>query len=224
MEVKKALLLVATPGNSKSTSQALGNYLARHLELHGLVVECRLLYPVFEHEERFQELLALAEATDLLLLAFPLYVDHLPAPLIRFLETLHDRRSGAAATPGAGLAAIVNCGFPETRQCQPAADIVQRFAERSHFRFLGCFMLGMGGFVSGRDLEKTGPMMRRQRQALEQAAAALVAGREIPAEVIALFQRPLLPRWLYTMVANWSFKRAARRYGASARLYDRPFS
>jgi hypothetical protein len=222
MVTKKTLLLVASPGNSRSTSQALGNYLAGQLQERGQMVESQLLYPVFEPKERFHELLEAAASASLLLLAFPLYVDHLPAPLIRFLEELHERRRTAAPAQVSDLAAIVNCGFPETRQCQPAADIVRQFAECSSFRFLGCLMLGMGGFVSGRDLEKTGFMMRHQRQALRESASTLAEGREISAATLARFGRPLMPRWLYTTVANRNWKRMARRFKASAHLYDRP--
>jgi len=224
METKKTLLLVATPGNGKSTSLALGSWLARGLAARGGTVETRLLYPVFGEEERRRELLDLAMNVDLLLLAFPLYIDHLPAPLVLFLEELHTRRQEAAATPGAAVAAIVNCGFPETMQCQVAADIVRRFAETSGFRSLGCLIMGMGGFVSGRALDRTGRLMRGQRQALEEAAAALAEGKEIPAAVLERFGRPLMPRWLYTLFVNHHFKRTARRCGASAHLADRPFA
>jgi len=43
METKKTLLLVATPGNGKSTSLALGSWLGRGLEARGGSVETRLL-------------------------------------------------------------------------------------------------------------------------------------------------------------------------------------
>lgn len=224
MERKRTMLLVASPANGRSTSQALGNCLAGRLQALGHAVESRLLYPAHEQPERFRELLAAAAAADLLLLAFPLYVDHLPAPLVRFLEQLHDlrRREGAAGRPG--LAAIVNCGFPESTQCQPAADIVENFANRGGYRFLGCLMLGMGGFVSGRDLAVTGWMMRRQRRALRRAAEVLAAGDEIPAGLRAEFGRPLMPRWLYVSVANRGFRRAARRAGAHDRIHECPFA
>jgi hypothetical protein len=56
------------------------------------------------------------------------------------------------------------------------------------------------------------------------AAASLAAGGQVPDEAAALMGKPLMPRWLYHLAANWGFKSLIRRHGARGRTYDRPFA
>ena len=135
-------------------------------------------------------------------LAFPLYVDHLPAPLIDLLRRIAERRQGRPGEARQALAAIVNCGFPETAHCRPAAEIMRLFAAQAGFRFLGCLALGMGGAIGNRPLAKAGGIVRHQVKALGQAAAYLAEGKEIPAAVIELMGKAMMPRWFYNLVAD----------------------
>jgi hypothetical protein len=84
------------------------------------------------------EVLAAVDACDLLVAAFS-FCRWAPAPLIDLLLGSPSAR-GARRTRQA-LAAIVNCGFPETAHCRPAAEIM-RTAAQAGFRFLGCLALG----------------------------------------------------------------------------------
>jgi hypothetical protein len=221
---RKVLLLVASPRGAASVSNSLGEHLLGLLEGRGMAIKKLLLHPALEDEKRMGELLAAVDACALLVIAFPLYVDHLPAPLIELLRQVADRRQGRTGEARQSLAALVQCGFPETAHCRPAGDIVRLFAAQAGFRFLGCLAFGMGGAVGNRPLAGVGGIVRHQVRALGEAAIYLAEDKELPAEVIAGMGRPLMPRWFYRLAANWGWRRQAKKAGTSRSLKDTPYS
>ena len=223
MNGKKALLLIGSPRGLASVSHSLGNYLSSLLEKHGMAIKKLLVYPALADEKKMAELLAAVDSCSLLVLAIPLYVDHLPAPVISLLQRVAERRQGQPAAPTQALAAIVNCGFPETAHCRPAQEIIRIFAKQAGFRFLGCLALGMGGAIGNRPLAKAGGIVRHQVKALQQAADFLGKGEEIPTEVIALMGKAMMPRWFYSLAADWGWKRSARKFKVSKCLRDKPY-
>jgi hypothetical protein len=224
MNGRKVLLLVGSPRAKASVSRKLGDHLLSKLEERGLAIKELPVYPAMADEKKMLELLAAVDSCGLLILAFPLYVDQLPAPLISVLLRIVDRRRERPGPASQDLAAIVNCGFPETFHCAPAAEIAHLFARQAGFRFLGCLALGMGGAVGHRELAKAGGVVRRQVRALALAADRLAAGEEIPAAVIGLMGRAMMPRWFYTLAGNWGWRREAWKNRTYSRLSDRPYA
>jgi hypothetical protein len=224
MNGRKVLLLVASPRGTASVSNSLGEHLLALLEKRGMAIKKLLLYPALADEKKMAELLAAVDVCSLLVVTFPLYVDHLPAPLIDLLRQVGDRRSGRQGDDRQSLAALVQCGFPETVHCRPAGDIMGIFASQAGFRFLGCLAFGMGGAIGNRPLAKAGGMARHQLKAMDEAAACLAEGKEIPDPIIALMGRAMMPRWLYNIAADWGWRRDAKKHGTSRRLRDRPYA
>jgi hypothetical protein len=220
----KVLLLVGSPRRAASTSNSLGEHLLSLLEERGMALKTLMVYPALADEKKLAELLAAVDACALLILAFPLYVDHLPAPLIDLLQQIAERRQGRQGEVKQGLAAIVNCGFPETAHCRPAQEIARIFAAQAGFRFLGCLATGMGGAIGNRPLAKAGFIVRYQVKALSQAAAYLADGTEIPETVIALMGKAMMPRWFYNLIGNLGWKKAAKKNGCSNQLKDKPYA
>jgi hypothetical protein len=224
MAAKNALLLVASPRGAASTSFSLGSHLLAQLQKQGVSTDTVLVYKTIDDPLKLTALLTAVEAGDLIILAFPLYVDHLPAPLIRLLQWFAEQRRGRSAATSQTLAAIINCGFPETAQCRLAAETVRHFAAQAGFHFLGSLAAGMGGAIGNRELTKAGGIVRHQVRALNQAAPFLAAGAEIPARVIELMGKAMMPRWFYNLVADWGWKRAARKFKVSTCLNDKPYN
>ncbi len=227
MNGRKVLLLAASPRGAASVSRALGEFLLARLEERGMAIKSLPLYPALGDEKRMAELLAAVDLCSLLVVSFPLYVDHLPAPLIELLRQVADRRAGRngeRSEARQSLAAIVQCGFPETAHCRPAADVVRLFAAQAGFRFLGCLACGMGGAAGGRELKGTGGVARHQLRALGEASAFLAEDKELPAEVVARMGRPMMPRWFYNFMADLGWKRQAKKHGTRQALNDRPYA
>jgi multimeric flavodoxin WrbA len=226
----RALLVVGSPRGKASTSRALGGYLLRRLQAGGLDVEEASVGAVLGSSEPRQALYKAADAADIIIVSFPLYVDQLPAPLIQTLELLAERRRGAmGSTPWPGpldqrLVAIVQSGFPETSQSQPAIEIMEHYAKEAGFLWAGGLALGMGGAVSGPALDKGGGLLRNVVKALDLTAESLLSGGDVPEEAAALMARPLMPLWFYRLAANWGFRRELKKNGVKKRAHDRPYA
>lgn len=230
VDPRKALLIVGSPKGKKSTSYALGDSLMRRLEAGGMATEEMTVSAVLQLTENLHRLQKAVDAADLLVVAFPLYVDQLPAPLIQALELIADRRKGQPSVPPCAgpliqkLAVIVQCGFPETIHNQPAVDIMRQFALEAGFEWAGALAMGMGGAVAGRSLEKAAGVVRNVVKAIDNAASSLAAGGNISDEAAALMARPLMTRGLYRLTANWGWRRQMKKHGIRKQACARPYA
>jgi multimeric flavodoxin WrbA len=212
---KRVLLLTGSPRGKKSTSQALGGFLLDRLEERGVATETVRLYAVQKSLERRAMLLHHVDQADLVVLAFPVYVDALPAPVIASLERIafHRRQTPPRSQR---FVALSNCGFPEPAHTETSLAICAQFAREAGFAWAGGLGLGGGeGLVHGTPLEELGGRAARLRKALDLTAASLATGGPVPAEAEALLVRPAIPPWLYRMVGYLSWHRAGRRNGVS---------
>jgi len=218
----KALLLVGSPKGKAGASYVLGGALARKLEARG--VECgeMTVAEVLRSTEDQHALHKALDAADVVIVSFPLYFDQLPAPLVQALELVAERRKGGfAASPWSGpavqkVAAIVQCGFPETAHNGPAVEIMRQFAREAGFEWAGALAMGMGGAVARKPLDNAGGMVRGVVKALDLTAISLAAGGAVPDEAAALMAKPLMPKWLYNWFANRSFRGQIKKHGVSA--------
>ena len=219
---RQVVLLIGSPRGGHSTSAQLGEFLLARLRAQGWTASTFVARKVIGNAAAWSEMERALATADLLIVATPLYVDSLPAPLIETFERLHKLRH---ATPPAKLqrmVALLNCGFPEASQNATALAICRCFAQRTGFRWDGGLALGMGGMLSGQ------PIAERSRThkvavALQRAAADLLAGGPVSAEAISALAQPLMPVWLYRLIAEVSFRIFAWRRGVY-RLGAQPYA
>jgi multimeric flavodoxin WrbA len=223
-EMRRALLLVGSPKTRKSTSNSLGTYLFEQLGAQSIQTETIYLHTVLRSPEKMQALLDAVDAADLVTLAFPLYVDTLPAPVIEALERITAHRKGHARTHRQLFAAIANCGFPEAFQCNTALSNCERFAQEAGFTWAGGMALGAGHMLDGvPSLAEGGGMTMMMRQNLEQAANALAQGQAIPQAARDGLAKPVIPHWLYRLSGWWRWIQKAKANGARKLLKRQPY-
>jgi len=229
--MSQAFLLVGSPKGTKSSSRVLGGYLMSKLAAGGMAVGEMSVGRALHSEEEMGRLLAEVEAAEIIVVAFPLYVDQLPAPLVGALETIAEKRTAATergseaeARPRQKILAIVNCGFPESFQNEPAVATMRQFAKQAGFHWAGGLALGMGGAVSAKPLEKLGGRVRNVVKALDLTAEALLRDADVPDEAKELMAKPLIPKRLYYVFANLGWKRQARKHGVHGQLRARPYA
>ena len=209
--IRSALMLCGSPKGAKGVSWKFGSYLCDGLATAGVEVRRRALVPE-------STILEDVRAADLLLLVFPLYGDGVPARLKRALMKI------AAANVGLkGVAALVNCGFIESRQTDPAIEICRLFTREAGLTWLGGLGRGGGGALGDKSLAAAGGLFAKTRRSLDLAAAALAEGRAIPAEAVALMREDLMPRWLYLTVANVGHFIEGAKHGLAFRMRENPF-
>jgi hypothetical protein len=229
MKTRQALLLIGSPKGKNSTSYAIGRGLLDRLEAGGMKTETLTAAEALRSTEALHRMHLAMDAADFIVISFPLYVDALPAPLVQILELVAERRKGGpGVAPAAGprdqrLLAIVQCGFPETHQNQPAVDILRKFARETSFHWAGALAMGMGGAVGGKDLDKAGGMVRNVVKALDLAATSLLRNGNIPLEAQEIMGQPLMPKWLYLVMGNYGWRRRLKKYGVKKQAYARPY-
>ncbi|MBM3423579.1 MAG: flavodoxin family protein [Chlorobi bacterium] len=219
---RKALLLVGSPRMEKSSSASIGGYLLEELETRGVATQTVHIHKAVRDKRRLAGLLEAVDSADLCILAFPLYIDSVPAPVLSVMKQIKERRN--AGPSGAGLAVIVNCGFIESHHNETAIAIGAEFAAESGFTWMGGISIGGGeGLVHGRPLRSLGGPAIPCKKSLDLAAAALAEGKPLPEDARRQLARPFVPGWLYRFVGSLNWKKEARRNGISRRLGDQPY-
>ena len=232
-EARRALLIVGSPKtNEPSTSSALGGFLVDCLRTRGWETESLTLRVSLNRPEGEGELLSAVERAGLILLVFPLYVDALPYLVTKALAVIAAHgRADREASPQR-LMAIVNSGFPETRQNSLALAICREFASQCAFTWAGCLAFGGGGMIGGQPLaepKRSGPPVRHVIAALEMTAASLADGLPVPAEAVRMIEKKHVPFALFSRLYMWmggrSFEKAAAKNGIPKdKLLARPYA
>ena len=221
---KKALLLIGSPKDENSTSASIGNYLISKLKEFGMTSEIGFVHRLVNREEKRQDLFRMIDSADLIILSFPLYVDSLPAPVIKAMELINEEKDKLKSKKSKNFIAIANSGFPEASQSTVALQICRVFSKDCGFVWKGGLALGGGAAIHGTPLQERGGMVRNVIKGLNISANALRDNKDIPQEAIDLFSKKFIPSSLYKMFGNFGWKLQARRYGVKKNLKDKPYS
>ena len=217
------LLLVGSAKRPRSTSESLGTYLGRRLGERGFETEMLLLHRALKSDSGREDLLAATDRADVLVIAFPLYVDSLPYLVIRAMELVARHRQARGEVKEQRLVAIANCGFPEAHQNDTALAICRQFAREAGFEWAGGLALGGGEAINGQPLPQVKGMARNVIKSLDLAANALVEGKPVPQEAAGAMAKPITPTWAYTWLGGMGWKRRAKKHGTQKKLRDRPY-
>ena len=218
---KKVLLLIGSPKCKNSTSSALGEFLLKELNKKGY--ECMKIQVASTLRNNAQELLSSVQEADIIIFSFPIYVDCLPAPVIKAMELIGESRRTGKNEKKQGMLSITNCGFPEALHNHTAVKICRSFAKKNGFDWLGGFFMGCGPAINGKPVDQMGGMTRNIVKALDMAAEAITKEEEIPSEAFELMSRKMMPRFLYTAAGNAGWKAQAKKFKSKGDLYEKPY-
>ena len=218
-----AALLVGSPRGPNSTSNSLGTYLVEKLEQKGVPYERVYICQCLSSEAKKAALLRIVDESDLIIFAFPLYVDSLHSQVIETLELIAEHAKGKHDLDEKSFVAISNSGFPEAKQNSTALAVCRLFAKQVGFNWAGGLAMGGGEMIAGQPLSELGGRVRGKTKALEIAADALAQGDPIPENAVASMSKLGVPRWMYLWIANRRWKRKAKKNIAIKKMYDQPF-
>ena len=207
------LLLIGSPKPGASAARSFGEAVIGRLAARGAQARTARVTPAFRSPDAMERLMTDIEWADLVLLSSPVYVDTLPAPVMRLLETWGRRAGvhGPADSHSVRLAALVQCGFPEAQHCALAIDVCEEFCRESGVGWAGALAFGCGGALSGRTPERS--PLAKAVPALDEAADALASGRAIPEEARRVVGRQFAPTWAYTLFGGLIWWWIARKRG-----------
>ena len=228
-DIKKAVLLIGSPKLKNSTSESLGGYLLERIGEYDILTETLHLHSEMKTEAKKNLFLEKIEEADIIILAAPLYIDTLPAKVIKALTLIADNRKklklkDAEALKEQFFVAVVNCGFPEVEHNKIALKVYEQFALETGIKYLGGIAVGMGVAVNGKPLKEIGGMVKNLVKGLDQAAEEIVNKKQLSDSVIEKTSKPLMPKkWLYTLVGDLSWRFQAFKNGVYTKLNDRPY-
>ncbi len=220
---RRILLLNGSPKANGGTSGAIVEYFRERLGERGCATGSLVVKQAVASPNGTERLLSEAASADTLVLAFPLYIDSLPYPVVKALELIAEQRAGSTPRKTQQLLAVSNSGFPEAHQNETALAICRQFAREAGIEWAGGLALGGGQSIDGKPLEKAGWLTRNVRKSLDLAADALGEGLPLSPEAAELMSKPLVPGWLYVWIGESGGKRRARENRAFGRIADRPY-
>ncbi|MFX1389999.1 MAG: hypothetical protein ACFE9Z_08060 [Promethearchaeota archaeon] len=220
---KNILLLIGSPKAERSTSASIGNYLISKLEESGMQFEKAFIHRLVNREEKLHSLIDMINKADLLVLSFPLYVDSLPAPVVKAMEFIKEHLGKIQNNQSKDFITICNSGFPEASQSTVALKICHIFSKTCGFTWKSGFAIGGGGAINGRPLESIGGMVRYIIAGLDLTAQAILEGKEIPQEAIDVVSKPFMPRYFYIHGGNVGWRIQTRKYSGEKKIKDKPY-
>lgn len=160
------------------------------------------------------EELKLMENSEVMVLAFPLYVDALPSHLLSCLMQLEQHLKNSGIHRKHRVYAIVNCGFYEGEQNIHALEIIENWCARTGIVYGGGLGVGAGGMMSiiSKTAAGKGPK-KNFSQALNVLADRISNGEK--GENICF--SPNFPRFLYKAAGEMGWRQTAKSNGLKTR-------
>ena len=214
--------IIAINGSPKVKDSASANIIGRLAKITGMPVTGYQAVKLLGQADVLETIKKILEA-DTILVVFPLYVDALPAPLVRVLSLLEQANAAKiaanAATARIKVYAVCNCGFFEPANTMPAFDIIENFCVSAKMKWCGGAGLGGGGFVASQNpnIEK-GPAAGIH--AMLHSFGKLIAEGEKTENV---FAAPKIPRFVYSLGGNLGWRQMAKKNKTGRSLGARPY-
>ncbi len=198
----KIALINASPKRGDSASKTVLQALEKRL--HNVEIAW--------HDSASGDVPALLQAVrgcDVLVFAFPLYVDGIPANLLRQLEQICP--TIAQSAPQAKVYTLVNNGFYDGCQNAPALKMMQHFTQEAGLMWGWGIGIGGGGMIQSAPIG-AGPLARLGKT-LDALADTIL--QRVTAENTTL--DPNFPRFLYMQAAHMSWRSQAKSNGLKRR-------
>jgi multimeric flavodoxin WrbA len=220
---KRSLLLIGSPKQQHSTSESLGMYLVDKLQKKGFESESLFIHKSLKPDNKRMKLLEAINKAEIVIVAFPLYIDSLPYLVIKMMELVAENRKEKKFLQEQKLICIVNNGFPESHQNNIAVAICRQFAKETGFIWFGGLQLGGGEAINGKSLNTVKGMARNVIKSLNLAADSISKGNPISQNAKTLMAKSIVPNWLYRWLGAMRWKSDAKKYETKRQLHNRPY-
>ncbi len=160
---------------------------------------------------------------DALVFSFPLYVDGIPGHL---LSCLADLEEASSKSKGIRVYGIVNCGFYEGIQAEPALQVLQNWCEKAGYVWGGGVGVGGGGGLAQMPKTKSGHGPREPIEKALKALAEAICSEHVQGDQQAQDHQQIqenqyvsvaFPRFLYKLAAQMGWRQMMKASGGKAR-------
>jgi len=168
-------------------------------------------------KDDMEELLKKYMASDIVIMASPLYVDHVTGIMKDFMDRslplvcpqfeigdAGQTRHVSRYEKYPSIAWVSNCGFPEKDQFAVLQLACERDIRNDKADIIAQIYRSQGPLLTSDDPERE-PVLNRYKELLWQAGAEIASKRKIPAILQAELDKPLIPEDEYSKRANDSW-------------------
>lgn len=189
--------LLGSPRDKKSTSLFIANLGRVRLP------EDKLIFA--GHDLMSEEEIKRVEDADTIALHFPLYVDAIPAPMLKNLVHLHEQ----GLVKGKNVYAFINNGYYEPEQSIGAMEVVKIWAKKSGACFQGGLLIGGGPYYLGFKRNPEAKEVRPLVEKLDEAFSKIEEGQDIGITALPV----PISRDVYIEMNNNLWERQAEKNG-----------
>ena len=208
----KIALINGSPKKKHSASAALLQMLKNQLPEEYVIIPYHFYRPKisFEDWERIKE-------AEVLVLAFPLYVDGIPSQVLSCLEQI-EGYSRESTYKENMVYLLINCGFYEGRQNALALEMLKNWCAKARLKWGMGVGIGGGGMISAfaNMPDEKGPK-KNVGKAVRELAEHIKAKESGPDH----FVDPNLPRFAYKMVVEMYWRQLGKRHGLKSKDLSR---
>ena len=167
-------------------------------------------YNIFDIKKRnYEKVLNSINESEVIVFAFPLYVDSPPSIMLEFLDYIIDKKIDLE---GKLIYTIINCGFREGKQNITAVIIIKRWCQKVNATYGSSILIGAGEivgkekykFVSTKALKKINDF------------SYIIKEKKICDDIITTMN--YLNNKLYCYIANLSWNHSGKENGLSSSL------
>ncbi len=196
------VILNGSMRNVKGNSAKFARKLKASLNTDPDIIDLR------DHMDDMPGLVHELEKTETIVLCMPLYVDGLPAQVIRLMETFRKEYRGGKAW----IYLLANMGLYESKQLRNLFEAVKQWCSEMDFEYCGGLGISAGELVGTLIGQKPFDKSSNKKviEGIERLAKAI--NHEVKMEDV--FAEPHhFPRWLYIAIANTNWNRLAKKAG-----------
>lgn len=227
--MKQIVLLNLSPRGKSASSfkflDTIKDFIEEENTNHKIDIDSYRL--VMNKENKRNELFTQIASCDDCIIAFPLYVDTVPAVAQHFIENYYQYFRENKPNKPHNLYTIVNCGFPEPEQNHVALEIINHFAKRTLFTNVYRLGIGMGSLLGEQSKDsKLCKDISEQFHFIAKSINQSVFTGEAKENTYVSANFGPLNRWknkVYIFAGTGEFKRRAKANKASHLLYDQPY-
>lgn len=206
----RAVLINGSPKVKDSASAVL---LGKVKELFGSRCEIEELH--FKKASVSEEDMAKLKEADVMVFAYPLYVDGIPGHLLSCL--MHIEKAGLQ-NRDALIYGVCNCGFYEGIQAEAALGILKNWSIKAGFVWGGGIGVGGGGCIAMLPKIPTGkgPMASIDKELMQMTDNAVNKASQDNR-----YANVNMPRFVYKQAAQMGWRQAIKSNGLKAKDLDR---
>ena len=208
----KIALINGSPKTSNSASEVLLHTIQTMLPSDADIREFK-----FNRAELDETELQAVTDSEVLVFAFPLYVDGIPSHLLGCLTQM-ERTLKLNPMRKIRVYAIVNCGFYEGKQAAIALEMLKNWCAKAGVLWGQGAGIGGGGFLASLEGISRGQGSTKN---LCEALKILAGNLSTDSHAANVDTVPNFPRVLYTLGGNLGWRKAIKANGLSARDLDR---